>query len=411
MANSPKFSQIRTSAHDDGIELVRFSPDGNRLLSLGWHGTVKLWDFRQPTFWNKRAINCAQEIAQETGKFRGCSVTPDGRFVVLHRAESTHVWDASGGRWHFELEDETFRLLTRDGNLLITEGPWNTGLRLRDMNNGKVLAAIDLDAGKIRPSYNPAMDDMTDEEIEVHTPNALIAHISEVDEGQLIVSYENHKTFTVSLVTHEVEGPTPYIVKALHPNGRTAFARESSPHLTAFDLFNTDIKPIRLDDAVETYGIGRIAFLANGNMVTTNDNAARIWQNETWTCLRTIPIANEKETGTNPRDSRINALTVLGDGARVATASDSDRPRIWNGATGASVEVEGSESEVVGARQLVGHPEGLIGMVAGGLRLWDDQSGAVKFSIDEAGPAFDVAPDGTFAVGDETDLVIVKPGG
>src|SRR5262249_48172074 len=78
--------------HPVNVTSVAFGPDGGRLASASWDGTVKVWDART-----------GQEIRTlrggHSGPIRGVAFGPDGGRLATASVDGTvKVWDAQTGR-------------------------------------------------------------------------------------------------------------------------------------------------------------------------------------------------------------------------------------------------------------------------------------------------------------------------
>jgi WD40 repeat protein len=330
-------------------------------------------------------------------------VTPDGRHAVFHGADWTQVRDLRSGRWIKGLrdEEEAFALLAKR----------HGGLRVWDLARGQALATLKIPREKISPGYHPAMEGMTREEIDLHTPTALITAVVAAGRDKLIVSTEAHRTILFDLNRFEPVKELRYRVKVVHPDGRTAFSSGSSPGLVAFDLFDDRTGTVHLEDAVGHYGRGKIAFLGDGRMVTTNENSIRLWREGSWDCILTIPDAHEPSRPEEPERGAIDELVVLADGARIATSAAFDGPRVWNleGGEATAMAADPDSGDSQGASGLTLHASGLVGATPCGVRLWDTRTGKVLWSRDSACKALDVARDGKIACAEGDRLVVVTP--
>ncbi len=281
-----------------------------------------------------------------------------------------------------------------------------------DMEHGRPLATLKFSPGKISPHYHPAMEDMTEEEIDMHTPSARIKGVAEAGRDKLLVSTENHETVVFDLNSFEMERVIPDNVMAVHPDGHTAFSSSAFPCLVAFDLFDDRVERVRLEKAIGEDGRGKLVFLPDGRMVTTNGNAIRVWREGTWECLLTIEDAHDLPEKPEPWERGIGAVVVLADGNRVATASAVDpRPRVWDLESGESVVMKAERGDGPGVEHLAAHPSGLVGGTPAGLCLWDTATGDVLTALECPCRGLDVAPDGRIACAAGKDLVVLAPEG
>jgi WD40 repeat protein len=80
--------------HRGVVTAVAYSPDGGRLVSTDWHGTVKVWDTAQG-----RVALDLDGPAGHTGRVLGAAYSPDGRWVATAGADRTvRVWEAATGK-------------------------------------------------------------------------------------------------------------------------------------------------------------------------------------------------------------------------------------------------------------------------------------------------------------------------
>ena len=75
-------------AHDDAVEDLAFSPDGQSLVSAGDDGKVKIWDITQ----NARIVAV---LEASTDVIFGCAWSPDGAWIAAIDADGVvQLWDA-----------------------------------------------------------------------------------------------------------------------------------------------------------------------------------------------------------------------------------------------------------------------------------------------------------------------------
>jgi eukaryotic-like serine/threonine-protein kinase len=111
--------RVAITAHPRGFGVMEFSPDGKRLLTAGFDGTVRVWDA-----WGKKLL---LEIAAHGGPVRAAIFSPDGRQIVSSSKDEVRFWDSASGK------------------LLIPVDNINGGGGLSFSPDGKRLVAVGLD--------------------------------------------------------------------------------------------------------------------------------------------------------------------------------------------------------------------------------------------------------------------------
>jgi WD40 repeat protein len=111
--------------HTDKVECVCWSPDGKRLASAGWDGTVKVWEAET----GREACS----LKGHTGYVLSVCWSPDGRRLASADFDQTvKVWDAAGGQEVLSLKGGgTCVCWNPDGRRLASAG-W-------DGKNGEVM--------------------------------------------------------------------------------------------------------------------------------------------------------------------------------------------------------------------------------------------------------------------------------
>jgi WD40 repeat protein len=109
-------------AHTDLVWPLTFSPDGNKLATGSWDGTVKLWDVASGTLlWSGRHASDISSV----------DYAPDGSMLVSSGNDATILWDLKSGR----------QMQTLPHPVMVISVAWSP--------DGKLLASGDV-AGNIR---------------------------------------------------------------------------------------------------------------------------------------------------------------------------------------------------------------------------------------------------------------------
>ena len=229
--SAAEFSTIAVDAHKAPINDAKFLPDGHRIITNAIDGEMKLWDLAQSDVSGAAPPTCVQSFDHYNGNYRGVRVTADGRLAIIYGANWTQIWNLESGDWFADLidEDEEFKVLAKNESLMVTEARWkHGGLRVWDLKRGRPIAVLGAPQEKISPHYHPAMEDMTAEEIDAHTPMGIITNMTLIGDNKLAVSTENYRTLLFDLDVLKFERELHWRVTSVHSDGHTAFSAGSS---------------------------------------------------------------------------------------------------------------------------------------------------------------------------------------
>ena len=140
-AESGEERLANVEAHQGGVKVVAYTPDGASLLTAGDDGTVRLWDAR-----NARQLN----VFPHGGRVHLLAVSPDGRSLAtaaLLPDSVVRVWDLETGRqkhqWpgHGDLTGAEALAFSSDGQFVLSYGRDNV-LKVRELETGRERPAV-----------------------------------------------------------------------------------------------------------------------------------------------------------------------------------------------------------------------------------------------------------------------------
>ncbi len=122
--------------HEGYVSIVAFGPDGRRLVSGSWDGTMRLWDADSGA--ELRVLRGHDETVQSV------AFSPDGRCLWARCAQTVRLWDAETGaelRTVREYTDQEAVAFSPDGRRLLS-GSIDGSVRLWDADSGAELRVL-----------------------------------------------------------------------------------------------------------------------------------------------------------------------------------------------------------------------------------------------------------------------------
>ena len=137
-------------AHKMRVEAVAWSPDGSRLASASWDGTVKIWD----TVTGQELQTLRVGVGGVHGRVLSVAWSPDGKLLATGGQASTpRIWDATSGQNLLTLKgharDATSVAWSPDGKLLASASLDQTA-KVWDATSGQELRTLSGHVGRVR---------------------------------------------------------------------------------------------------------------------------------------------------------------------------------------------------------------------------------------------------------------------
>jgi WD40 repeat protein len=340
----------RIEGFDDVVTSVSYSSDGRSIVGGSRDGTVRICDARTGVGLNR--------LDGHTDQVTSVAYSPDGRRIVSGSNDRTvRVWDATTGAELARLEghEETVESVAfgLDGRCVVS-GSWDLTIRIWDAQTGAELARLEGHDNVVSSvAFNPTTKRFASGSWD------LTVRIWDAQTGAELARLEGHDD-VVSSVAFEPAGER--VVSGSWDNTVRVWDAQTGVELARFEGHDGGVKSVAFDPG------GRR--IASGS----DDSTVRVWDTD----------ARGELTRIAGHGNGITSVAFDSDGRRVVSGSWDKTVRVWDAATCAPLACHrGHESAV---RSVAFDPTGGRIVSASGdyflpesvdctVRIWDAQTG------------------------------------
>jgi WD40 repeat protein len=388
-------AQLRTIHHEQAVNCVAFSRDGELIVSGSDYGIIRVWD--TPTATLQLVWNGHNE------KVHSVTFSSDSKLVVSGSADCTlRVWDAATGMQRLVISGHngpvTYVAFPKDSKFIVSGARFDT-VRIWSSDTGTLLCTTaiqeggDLSVAVSRDESLIASASFNDLNIRLwdattghlqrlietglwtgHTHR--ITSVATSDDGKfLAVGYENGPLW-VSDIT------TPADVQQRSQTGHmleiTVVAFSGDGMFVVSGANDCTVKVWSAKTGVElstmsghTHAISSVALSRDGKLGVSGsyDSTVRLWESETGTELYVL----------DGHEGTVLSVALSGDDKLIALGSRDHTVRVWDVATGTHLyTMDGHEGSVTSVAFSDDSSLIISGSKDGTIRTWDAATGTHK---------------------------------
>jgi WD40 repeat protein/serine/threonine protein kinase len=392
------------TGHTWGVTNVAFSPDGTRLATTSFDGTVKLWD-----------VAGGRELytfrGHQPAEVYGVAFSPDGKRVASASADRTaKVWEVATGALIATLTGHTAEVygvaFSPDGKRIATAS-WDTTARVWDATTGREVfpplkghtaevfwVAFSPDGKRLATASwdrtARVWDAATGREVlpALQGHAALLYYVAFSPDGKRLATASQDKTVRVwdaatGALIATLEGHTSEVdTVVFSPDGKRMASAGADRTIKVWDAAAVGAgggSPLRLTLKAHANMIFALAFSPDGSRLASvsQDRTVKFWDATTGQEARSLAGHSGEVTG----------VAFSPDGGRIASAGADGTVKVWDAATGQPVRTfRGHTGAVAG---VAFSPDGTRVASAGAdrtVRVWEAATGrAVLPPLDHTG--------------------------
>lgn len=171
--------------HSDRVNCLAISYDGKMLVSGSADLTIKLWDLEK----RKLIQTFGDRFTRHLREVLSVAISPDGKILISSSADKTvKFWDIYSGKELYTFTDYKAEILSIaiNYNNKVFSSIAGNNLKIRNINNGKIIASIFLKSDILSQSFSP------DGKILVTASCDGTISLWNVDTGELIHTLTGH---------------------------------------------------------------------------------------------------------------------------------------------------------------------------------------------------------------------------
>jgi len=374
-ASSIAWSSKSQSHHDDPVNSVAFSPDGQTLASASSDNTIKLW--------NVATGQLINTIKGHNQKISSIAFSIDGRSLSSASGKMVRLWNIDNGQLITSLAghtDDVSSIAYSPNGKTLASASYDNTIRLWDVTNNQL---VDTFLGHESLVLDVAFS--SDGQTLASSSSDKTIRLWDIKTRQLTTTLENHNSDANSIV--------------FSPDSKILAAGSDDKTIRLWDLESHET--IATLEGHES-AILSLAFspIANTLVSGSGDNTIKLWNISEGKVIATL----------DGHTYEVRSVTFSPDGKSLVTGSADTTVRLWNVSNHNSItQLNGHFDDVLSATY---SPDGKViasGSVDTTIRLWDASTGKTLATLaghTDSVNSISFSPDGKILASGSSDTTI-----